>query len=104
MAMRSTNSPRRLYKRNGMMLLCLSGKYFGPRSGEKTCVIDDPAREVTISQLPKAGGKCRIQIEQIAAGGASVIEVWTEKTIERKKRAPKTETIGDQLPEPPAAA
>lgn len=104
MAMRSVNSPRRLYKRNGNMLLCFSGRYFGPRSGEKTFVVIDPAREVKIELLSNAGGKRRIRIEQVAAGGASVVETWTEKTIERKKRSSKDDAIGDQLPAPPSAS
>lgn len=102
MAMRSTNSPRKLYKRAGSIVLCLSGCYFGPRVGEK-CLID-ASKEVYHTVLKPAAGKKRIEVEQIAAGGASIVETWTQKALTFKKRAPKGEGIGDQLPPAPEAA
>ena len=100
MAMRSKNSPRRVYVRSGSLVLCLAGCYFGPRSGEKTFI--DADKEVTTEVLKPAGGRKRIRIEQIAAGGASIVETWSQKQLTFKKRAPKADAdpIGAMLPEP----
>ncbi len=99
--MRSKNSARRLYTRAGRPLVCISGAYFGPKSDEPTFV--DASKEITHETLePVEGVRC-IRIEQIAAGGASIVEVWYETQPKFTHRSPKDDAIGSQLPSAPSA-
>ena len=80
MAMRSTEDGRRVYKREGSLLVTVGGVFYGP-SGNKESSIDHE-KDVHTTDLPKAGGKNRITVKQ---GKKS--ETWIEKKVVFKKRA-----------------
>lgn len=84
MAMRSSSSPRRVYLRAGLPLVCFSGVYFGPKADTESAVNMD--REVRIEVLAPAGGRKRIAVSQVS-GKNKVTETWTEKHLEFGTRA-----------------
>lgn len=107
MAMRSAQSPRKLYKRSikngGPYVLMIAGAYFAPRKGEKTAF--DPSVEVTHSFVKASGGKKRIEVVQAAQGDKPEIkETWVEREVVFKKREPKTSGLLDAAPEAPTAS
>jgi hypothetical protein len=77
MAMRSSDSPRRVYLRAGAPLICYGGKYFGPSAKATSAINVD--REVKLEALPAAGGKARLSVKQ--SGKHPVSETWVEKHI-----------------------
>jgi len=84
MAMRSASSPRRVYFRAGLPLVCFAGVYFGPKADSESGVNMD--KEVRIEVLAPAGGRKRIAVTQ-TAGKSKVTETWTEKHLEFATRA-----------------
>ena len=102
MAMRSAQSPRKLYKRSikngGPYVLMINGAYYAPRKGEKTAF--DPETEVTHAFVKPSGGKKRIEVTQAAQGDKpEVKETWVERELTRKKREPKAAGLLDAAPE-----
>ncbi len=85
MAMRSSNSPRRIYPRAGSFVVCYGGVYFGPKGNAETKLNTD--KEVKIEVLDKVGGKARIQVTQKIGSKPAVTETWTEKHLVFEKRA-----------------
>ncbi len=101
MAMRSAQSPRKLYKRSvkngGPYVLMIAGAYFAPRKGEKTAL--NPEVEVTHAFVKPSGGKKRIEVVQAAQGDKPEIkETWVERELEFKKREPKAPGVLDSAP------
>ena len=101
MAMRSAQSPRKLYKRSvkngGPYVLMIAGAYYAPRKGEKTAF--DPKVEVSHTFVKPSGGKKRIEVVQAAQGDKPEIkETWVERELEFKKREPKATGLLDSAP------
>jgi len=100
MAMRTAQSPRKLYKRSvkngGPLVLMVAGAYYAPRKGEKSAF--DPEVEVTHVFLKPSGGKRRIEVTQVAEGKAPVVESWIERELTFKKREPKAPGLLDAAP------
>ncbi len=88
MTMVAANAPRRLYARSGSLVLLFGGVYFGPKSNEESGLTAED--QVTVEVLKKAGGKSRVQVTQVGAGGKAIVETWTQKELVFKKREPKT--------------
>ncbi len=86
MSMRSSTSPRRIYVRGGIPLVCYSGVYFGKKSASEI----DPAKEVKIEVLEASHGKKRIAVTQ-RKGKNTVTENWTEQSLTFAKRGAKAE-------------
>lgn len=82
MAMRSSDSPRRVYARAGSLVICYGGVYFGP-SAKATSAIN-PEREVKLEVLAPAGGKKRLSVKQ--SGKNPVSETWVQKQLTFKSR------------------
>lgn len=87
MAMRSSNSPRRVYSRKGTLVVCFSGVYFGP--GKEASNID-PEKEVKIEVLDASHGKKRIKVTQKIGKKPAVMENWGEKKVTFTPRASAT--------------
>ena len=101
MAMRTANAPRKLYKRSikngGPYVLMIAGVYYAPRKGEKTTFA--PKVEVTHAFIKPSGGKKRIEVVQAAQGDKPEIkEIWVEREVVFKKRAPKATGLLDAAP------
>ncbi len=87
MTMIAKSGARRLYPRAGSLLLCFDGLYFGPRSSDTSKLTKDD--QVTVEVLPKKGAVHRIQVTQVVDGGKPIVEVWTSRVVEFKKREAK---------------
>ena len=104
MAMRTAQSPRKLYKRSvkngGPLVLMVAGAYYAPRRGEKSAF--DPEVEVTHASLKPSGGKQRIEVTQAPQGDKpEVKETWVERELTFKKREPKAPGLLDAtVPQP----
>ena len=83
MAMRSSDSPRRVYARAGSLVICYGGVYFGPKAETSSAI--NPEREVKLEVLAPAGGKKRLSVKQ--AGKNAVSEVWVQKHLTFKSRS-----------------
>lgn len=80
--MKTTESPRSLYRRNGVIHTCFGGKYYGP-TGESLVKLDLP---VTCSKLESDGGRARVEVTQRQPGRANVVETWRSVNVPRGKR------------------
>lgn len=102
MAMRSAQSPRKLYKRSikngGPYVLVIAGTYYAPRKGEKTAF--DPNVDVSHAFVKPSGGKKRIEVTQVAEGKPDIKETWVERELTFKKREPKAPALLDAAPAP----
>lgn len=92
MSMRSINSARRVYVRNGSLVLCLSGRRFGPSRGAVSAI--DKDLEVTHRELAcEEGDVRRIEVTQ-----GAVTEVWQQKLVTPSRGAHADDPIGRFLP------
>jgi hypothetical protein len=83
MSMKSASAPRRLYTRNGSVVVCYGGLYFGPARGNSALTAD---KTVRIEVLPRSHGKARIAVTQ-GTGDNAVTENWPEQAIVFASRA-----------------
>ncbi len=98
MSMRSINSSRRLYTRNGSLVLCLAGCYFGPQRNVKSAF--DQSVEVFHREIACLEGEVR-RIEVWAEG--KPLEVWYQKLVAPVRGANADDPIGRFLPAAMAA-
>lgn len=83
MTMKSSESPRRIYTRNGIVHVCFEGKTYAPTKGETTLDMD---YDVTCAHLESDGGKARIEVTQKKAKKAAVKESWRSVQVPRFAR------------------
>lgn len=72
MSMITKDSPRKLYTRKGLPVVCFDGKYFSP-TGESAV---DVERTVTCEPLKSDGKRARVEVTQKVKGKASIVETW----------------------------
>lgn len=72
MSMKSSDSPRRLYTRRGIVHVCLEGKYFGP-NGDTAISLDQP---VVVTKVASDGGRARVEVTQKRPGRSTLKETW----------------------------
>jgi len=77
--MRSSTSPRRVYTRNGSLVLCYGGIYFGPNAKKGTEINSE--KEVRIEVLENSHGKKRIQVTQKVGKKPAIVETWAEQEL-----------------------
>lgn len=83
MTMKSSESPRRIYTRNGVVHVCFEGKTYAPAKGETALDMD---YDVVCAHLESDGGKARIEVTQKKAKKAAVKEQWRSVQVPRFAR------------------
>ena len=82
--MKSLSAPRRLYTRNGVTHICLSGKYFAPELGSESKLSLE--HTVTCEAMPSDGGRARIEVTQARRGVKTVTEIWRSCNVPTNPR------------------
>lgn len=84
MSMKSSDSPRRIYTRNGIVHVCFEGKTFAPPKGETGL---DMEHEVTCATMESDGGKARVEVTQKKSKQKAKHESWRAVAVPRNPRA-----------------
>lgn len=74
-----SNSPRRLYSRNGKAFVNFSGKFYGAPS-DSALSLD---YEVVCVKLPSDGGRARIEVTQRRPHAKTLTEMWRSVEVPR---------------------
>ena len=83
MSMKTAQTPRRIYNRNGVTHACFEGRTFGP-VGESALSLELP---VTCEKVKSDGGRARVEVSQRRPGQATLVEVWRSVRVPCKPRA-----------------
>lgn len=83
MSMKTTESPRRIYVRNGVTHVCFDGRTFAP-VGESAFDLKLP---IVLEKLESDGGRARVEATQRRPGKATISETWRSINVPRNPRA-----------------
>ena len=83
MSMKTSETPRRIYTRNGVTHVLFEGRTFGAPA-ESVLSLEHP---VTCEKLPSDGGRARVEVTQRRGGRPSLTETWRTVTVPRKPRS-----------------
>jgi len=84
MSMKSAETPRKIYSRNGIIHVLTEGKTFGPSKGETRLDLDT---EVIVTKAPSDGGRARVEVSQPRRGKSTLKEVWRAVTVPTNPRS-----------------
>ena len=78
--MKTSDSPRRIYTRNGITCACFEGKLFG--AGSDSTI--DPRFPVILEKLPSDGKRAAVKVTQKRAHAKTIVETWRTVTMPKR--------------------
>lgn len=91
MAMKTSDQPRRVYRRNDVLHVLFEGKQYGPKDSDESEI--ETVRPVVCTLLPSNGGRARITVTQKCQGRKPVSETWTSIVVPLN---PREVPLGDE--------
>ena len=83
MSMKTSETPRRIYVRNGATHVCFDGRTFAPT----TATTFDMKLPIVLEKLESDGGRARVEATQRRPGKSTLTETWRSINVPRNPRA-----------------
>jgi hypothetical protein len=84
MSMKTSDSPRRIYSRNGIIHVCFEGKTWAPPKGETALSLE---HDVVCEKAASDGGRARVIVTQKRKGQKNQSETWSSVQVPRNARS-----------------
>jgi hypothetical protein len=88
MTMKKSDAPRRTYTREGMVLVCFQGRFFGC---EMNATEIDVTREVVLSEAGTSENP-QVTVTQKRRGKKTLVETWDMVIVNRASRSSQPPT------------